>query len=119
METNTNRRINKLNNLFQREIGAIIFRIIPQFEKKELLNITKVEISKDLEYANVFLSVYPEKYEKEAIKEIKKNLPEIRSILAKRLKLFKIPKINFKIDEGEKNLENIIQIERSLKNKNY
>ena len=116
----TNRRLDRLNNLFQKEISAIIFRVIPQFEKKELLNITKVEISKDLKYANVFLSVHPEKYEKDAIQELKKNLPEIRTLLAKRLKIFKMPKINFKVDEGEKNLEKIIQIEKMLKNnKNY
>lgn len=64
-------------------------------------SITSVEVSKDLRYANIYISVFGEAAERQASLEgLKKAHGFIRGELAKRIRLRYTPEITFKLDES-------------------
>ncbi|AYO30511.1 30S ribosome-binding factor RbfA [Biomaibacter acetigenes] len=66
-----------------------------------LISVTKVEMTKDLRHAKIFLSIYGEESEKQKVFEGLKNAEGfIRKELAHRVRMKFIPEISFKIDES-------------------
>jgi ribosome-binding factor A len=88
-------RIQKINSLLKKEISQIILREL-NFSKKTFVTVVSVEVSKDLQIANVFISVFPEEEEKKAMQDLEKNIYHIQKILDKKLKMKPVPKIVFK-----------------------
>lgn len=94
-----------LNSLLRREIGQIISKEVDF--GKVLVTITGVRVSKDFSQAKVLITVFPEKEERNALFELQENIFHLQKILNKRLKMKKVPKISFEIDQGMKNLYKI------------
>jgi ribosome-binding factor A len=88
-------RIQKINSLLKKEISQIILREL-NFSEKTFVTVVSVEVSKDLQIANVFISVFPEEEEKKAMQDLQKNIYHIQKILDKKLKMKPVPKIVFK-----------------------
>lgn len=66
-----------------------------------LISVTKVEVTKDLRHAKIFLSIYGEESEKQKVFEGLKNAEGfIRKELAHRVRMKFIPEISFKMDES-------------------
>lgn len=115
-------RIEKINKLLQEEISQILLKEI-EFEKV-MVTITRVNVSPDLETAKVLITVMPleslafkpqsefniEEREKKVITVLKRNINDIQKIIKKRLEMKPVPKINFEIDRGMKNLYRIDEI---------
>lgn len=75
------------------------------------VSITAVEVSKDLRYANIFISVYGEPAEqKVSIEVLKKAQGFIRSELGKRIRLRYTPEITFKLDQSIKQGVHLIKL---------
>ena len=100
-------------------LESYIKKELSMFLKKELyledgvfISVTKVFIDDSVERAQIFVSVFPEKFSTETFKELKLLQKDARKFLAKRIKRHKIPQITFILD---KNLDSESHIEKLLK----
>jgi len=82
------------------------------------VSITSVEVSKDLRYANIYISVFGEKAEQKASLEALKNASGfIRSELARRIRLRYTPEIVFKLDESIERGSRLIALMNEVRDK--
>lgn len=92
-------RIDKVNELIKQEVGKIIL-LEADLPNSIMVTVMKAETSKDLRYADVFVSVFPFEKKEEVIKILEENIYFMQKILNKRLFMKPLPKIRFKIDES-------------------
>jgi ribosome-binding factor A len=95
----------KLDSILQKEISRAILKEIDN--KEFLITVTKVKTSSDLSKSEVFLTIFPDHKEKEALGLLNKNVVQIQKVINKRVKVKYVPMIVFKIDKGAKNLYKI------------
>lgn len=87
------------------EIKRVVSQIINNELKDPrvcgLISVTKVELTKDLRFAKIFLSIYGEEPEKNKVFEGIKNAEGfIRKELGHRIRLKFIPEISIRLDES-------------------
>jgi tRNA pseudouridine55 synthase len=108
-------RAEKVSDLLKKEISLIITNEIKD-PRLQNINITAVKVSDDIGIATVFYSIIGESIHKSDSKIddriLKKFSGMIRSNLAKKIKIRRIPKIIFRFDESIEYSENI---EKALK----
>ena len=93
-------RAHRLAEEMKKEISQI-FREEIKDPRVGFASITRVEVSSDLRYARVFVSVLGSTEERrQAITAIKKAGGFIRSELARRIRLRYMPELNFHLDES-------------------
>ena len=110
-------RHQRVESLIQSELNKLILK---ELEFPGLLvTITSVEAQKDLDYANVNISVLPSEKSEGVIKILDKNRKHLQHLLLKTINIKPMPEIRFKIDYGiEKAAElekKFIEIEREGK----
>jgi len=64
------------------------------------MTVMRVEISKDLRLARIFISVFPEEKEKEVLNLLKKKKRALYNYLKLKSKLKFLPSLSFEIDKG-------------------
>ena len=111
-------RAEKVSDLLKKEISLIITNEIKD-PRLQNINITAVKVSDDIGIASVFYSIIGESIHKSDSKIddriLKKFSGMIRSNLAKKIKIRRIPKIVFRFDESIEYSENIEKLLRNLK----
>ena len=111
-------RAEKVSDLLKKEISLIITNEIKD-PRLQNINITAVKVSDDIGIASVFYSIIGESIHKSDSKiddrVLKKFSGMIRSNLAKKIKIRRIPKIIFRFDESIEYSENIEKLLRNLK----
>ena len=111
-------RAEKVSDLLKKEISLIITNEIKD-PRLQNINITAVKVSDDIGIAKVFYSIIGESIHKSDSKIddkiLKKFSGMIRSNLAKKIKIRRIPKILFRFDESIEYSENIEKLLRNLK----
>ena len=111
-------RAEKVSDLLKKEISLIITNEIKD-PRLQNINITAVKVSDDIGIATVFYSIIGESIHKSDSKIddkiLKKFSGMIRSNLAKKIKIRRIPKILFRFDESIEYSENIEKLLRNLK----
>lgn len=65
-----------------------------------MVSVTRVQTTKDLKYAKVFVSIFNSNNPKLALKAIAGASGHIRSIIASKVKIRNIPSLSFSLDEG-------------------
>ena len=116
-------RTDRLNSEFQREIYEVIQRKLKNAFITEMFSITKVDASKDLKHAKVFISIYSvnEQKKQTTYKAICDDAKKIRFELAKSMRLRTVPEISFVLDEtmayGDKMDKLFIQINKGNNDK--
>lgn len=103
-------RIKKINELLKRELGKIILKEI-DFPQGVLVTLTKVETSKDLALARVFISAIPEKETKPALQTLNRAVYFLQQKLNRRLLMRPVPRIEFCQD---KEMQRQVKIDRIL-----
>ena len=103
-------RIDKLNSQFLKEISNIIqFKI--DKTKIGFVTVSDVIISADLSYADVYVSIFLKGYkQKEAFEYLEKEKGLIRSELAHRIDIRKMPEIRLHLDDSLDRIERIEDI---------
>lgn len=82
------------------------------------VSITSVEVSKDLRYANVFVSVFGEPAQQKAsIEALQKAHGFIRGELGRRIRLRYTPEITFKLDQSISHGSRIIALMEEVREK--
>ena len=102
-------RILKVNKLIKQEVGKIILSEI-NFPADIMVTVVKVEASKDLRYADVFVSVLPFEKKEEVQEILKENIYFMQKILNKKLFMKPLPRIRFVIDESGEDVERIEEL---------
>ena len=99
-------RTDKLDSLLQKEISSII-----EFDLNNpeigFVTVSEVRVSPDLSKAKVYVSFFGKNYE---IAALKKSKGFIKSELAKRIKLRKIPDLEFVVDDTLQKVSRIEEI---------
>ncbi|WP_422445729.1 30S ribosome-binding factor RbfA [Thermoanaerobacterium sp. DL9XJH110] len=97
----------------KRAVSQIINKDLKDPRISGLISVTKVEVTRDLRHAKIFLSMYGDEITKNRVMEGIKNAEGfIRKELANRVQLKFLPEISFKIDNS---IEYGIYISKLLK----
>jgi len=89
------KRIPRVNQLIKKELSQIVLKEI-ELTKGDLVTVTKVEASLDLNQAKVFISSLPESHTERVLSILNRQIYFIQQKLNKRLKMKFIPKIEFR-----------------------
>ncbi|MBD3238802.1 MAG: hypothetical protein GF332_04155 [Candidatus Moranbacteria bacterium] len=96
------------------ELASIINQELDMQEM--FLTVTQAQISKDLKYLNVNISVMPEEKLPKALQILTKNVSLLAQKLAQKVKIKHIPRIKFLSDQGHDNMLQVQEILKKLKN---
>ncbi len=106
-----NRRIQRLNEQLKREITGILREEVRD-PRVGIATVTDVQATTDLDHARVYLSVPGDEDEKaQTMEGVGAAAPYIRSLLAQRLSIRRMPELHFELD---RTLEQAMRIERIL-----
>ncbi|MCD4745775.1 MAG: 30S ribosome-binding factor RbfA [Bacteroidales bacterium] len=102
-------RQNKISRLLQKELGLILQLENKNSFKGTLITVTKVNVTRDLSIAKVYLSLFATKDKEELLKNIRQKTKKIRYNLGLKLRnqLKAIPSLEFFIDDTLDYIENI------------
>ncbi|RLD45151.1 MAG: 30S ribosome-binding factor RbfA [Bacteroidetes bacterium] len=103
-------RQQKINKLLQKDLGVIF-----QLESRDILGtgamitVTKVNISRDLSVAHVYLSLFAVNDKEILLKQIQRKTSAFRNLLGKKIRhqLRVVPELLFEIDDSLDYIENI------------
>ena len=100
-------RNKRLQSIFQKEITDIIQNDVKD-PKLGFVTISDLEVSSDLSHAKVYVTFLGKDERNEAgLRVLNKAKGYIRSELAKRVKVYKVPELTFHIDESLKKAQKI------------
>jgi ribosome-binding factor A len=103
-------RVNKLDSILLREISMIISQEIND-PKLGFPTVTEVDVAPDLSTAKVYVSFLGKNYKKrDGIEALRRAKGHIKSELAKRIRIRKIPDLTFEVDDTLDKAERIEQI---------
>ncbi len=111
-------RTYKISDLLRKEISTIILKEIKD-PRLQNINITAVKVSDDIGIATVFYTLIGQSIKKEESninhQVLKKLSGMLRSKLAKKIKIRRVPRIIFKFDESIEYSQNIETLLKNLK----
>ncbi len=106
------KRTDRLNEQLKQEITLLV-RDEVRDPRVGLATITAVETSRELDHAKVYVTTVGDEEERAAVVQgLRSAAPFIRSQLAKRLKIRRVPELHFEIDRV---FEEASRIERLLR----
>ncbi len=94
-----NIKLKRYNSTFEKEISIILQNEIKDDDIK-FVSVTGVEITNDLSYAKVFITVFDKEKKDSTMKALNKAKGFIRTELAKRVEIRHTPEIRFVFDES-------------------
>ncbi|MBE7021410.1 MAG: 30S ribosome-binding factor RbfA [Ruminococcaceae bacterium] len=93
-------REEKINTELKKEL-SVILRDIKDPRVPSLISVMKTEVTKDLKFAKIYVSVMgSEEQKKEALKGLKSASPFLRREISRRLNLRITPELTFVIDDS-------------------
>lgn len=98
----TTRRVFRLNSLLKEVISEVLCKDLHHVAgMSELMTITSVEITADLHFAKVFVSLIGDQKAKEKTCALLNSMAgQIGHIASKKIRIRTFPKLQFYIDEG-------------------
>ena len=104
-------RIERVNNLIQREISELIQRQVKDPRLDTCLAVTEVVTSPDLKYAKVFVSCISGKQEEQkTLSALNKASGFLRTELARKLRLRRMPELSFHWDDSIEHGDHILRL---------
>ncbi len=113
MDAPTSRQ-NKVARLIQKDLSDMFQKFAHDWLPGIIISVPTVRISPDLEYAKVYLSIFPPEKGQEVLEQLNGIIKEIRYQLGQRVRnqLRKVPEITLFIDDS---LDYIDKIDNLLK----
>ena len=98
------RRVEKMAALIRREISQLIRKGIRNMNneimQQGIITITQVQVSNDLQYCKIFVSIFGEEFIKtEVLSGLEESTVFLQGELARRLQMRRAPEIVFKLDK--------------------
>jgi ribosome-binding factor A len=106
-------RLNRVNELIRTTVAEIIAREV-ELPLGNFVTVVKVDTTRDLRYARVFVSVFPEKKFGKTLELLRKSLYLIQGALNKKLHMKPLPRIEFVADKTEAEADKIEKILKEL-----
>lgn len=102
-------RQQKISRLIQKDIGEIFQKDGVTFSANTLITVTKVNVTRDLSIARVYLSLFSSQKKEDLIDKINKRKNEIRYKLGVKVRnqLRKVPELEFFEDDSLDYIDNI------------
>ncbi len=95
-------RIDRVRKAMIREVSSIIATELqdPRLEGR-IVSVTDVEMTSDLRYAKIFVSVLGDESSKESVMEaLLEKTPQVRSQVGRRIRLRYTPEVHFFMDDS-------------------
>ncbi len=90
------------------ELRTVIGRYIAsESNRTSLITVTRIQLSPDLKYATIFVTVFPTEKEKPALAFLKRNLGDLRTYVAKESRIARVPSLSVTLDQGERNRQRL------------
>lgn len=100
MNKNNNNRQGRIDEEYKREISNIINYNLKNPNVTGMISVTKVNVTNDLKFAKVSVSILNSKNIKETLSGLKKSSGFIRSELARKINLRNTPELIFELDDS-------------------
>ncbi|HEU4758728.1 MAG TPA: 30S ribosome-binding factor RbfA [Dehalococcoidia bacterium] len=114
----SSRRLQRLNVLFQQELADLIAFHLRDPRLAELVSITRVEVSADLQNAHVHVSVLGDEEAKAStMTALQAAAPFLRRQLSERLTIRRIPGLHFRLDESIEEAAHILELMKQVPEK--
>ena len=96
------RRIQKVSSLLKKELSLILNNDLDEpIISDNFISISKIEISSDLYYCKIYITISVEEEKKETIVDSLNNSKSfIRHKLTQRIQMRRIPELTFKLDKA-------------------
>lgn len=109
------RRLDRVADLLRAELSQLILREVRD-PRVQLTSVTDVEVTSDLSYATVRVSVLGDDEERrlEAVEGLRHASGFLRSQLARRLDLRTTPELRFQLDRGAEHSQRISDLLEGL-----
>lgn len=88
-----------------RKSAALFFE--QESNRKSLITVTRVLLSRDKKKASILFTVFPDTYEEQVLSFVTRNKRDFVSFLKSKYKVARLPLIDFQVDHGEKNRQKI------------
>jgi ribosome-binding factor A len=109
------RRIQRLNGLFREELSSLILTELNDPRLGTLISITRVDISPDLENADVFVSVMGDPDEKAAsMQALVHAAPFLRHELLPRVAIRRVPRLKFHLDQSIEEAAHVLELMKQV-----
>lgn len=108
-DTPRSRRLYQIDSLLQHELGALFVKFLEP-PLGTLVSISSIIVSHDLEVAEIKLSIIPFAERQKVFLAITGQLKELSRELNRRLRLYRVPKLNFVVDETEERADRLEQL---------
>ncbi|MFC1687890.1 30S ribosome-binding factor RbfA [Patescibacteria group bacterium] len=102
-------RMVRINELIKRQLSLIFVREL-DLPHESFVTVTDVKTTKDLSECTVFVGITPDDSSEEILDYLERRSKVFHRELNGKIRLRKIPKISFKLDETEKKATHIEQI---------
>lgn len=112
-EDSPRRRVEKLNSLVQREVSALIRRLV-DFPIGMMVTVVRTDVADDAETARIWLSVLPDERSQEALDILNRQIREVQRELNRKLVMKFVPKLIFRLDHTEAKASRITGVLDSL-----
>lgn len=109
-------RIRRVAEQMKKDLSLIINKQIKDPRVSAMTSITDVQLSRDLRYASIYVSIYGTESEKdETLQALVRASGYIRSEIGRRIRLRYTPEINFYLDNSIEYGAHIEKVLKSLK----
>lgn len=109
-------RLDSINKQIGKELSSIVSREI--ISEKYMITITYVKCSGDLSEAKVGISVLPKGYTGTALRELKKSTKDIVEKTRKRIKMKRLPHLQWEVDRTEREAQELDDTLEEVKKEN-
>ena len=113
-DTSASRRLQKLESLLRSEVGANLEREL-ELPPNTLLTITSVTVLPDLSQARLGVSILPVDRSQRIFKLLAAKAPNLQQLANRRLRLYRVPRLNFYLDSSLAEADHIDRLLDSLK----
>jgi ribosome-binding factor A len=104
-------RVEKVNSLLEHLLGRILLPFL--HDQKGIATIRKVEASKDLRWAKVWITIVNDDDDK-IMKTLKNNLYDIQGELNRMMEMKMVPRISFHLDTSGRYAQHINEIFKKI-----
>ena len=110
-------RIQRVNQLIKKELSQLILREV-NLPQNVLVTSTRVEVSRTLIQAKIYISVMPKEQSPQALDVLNSQIYDIQQLLNKRLKMRPVPRIIFIKEEKTQEAGRIEELLEKIHKKN-
>ena len=109
-------RARRVADQIKKEVSQIIGKELKDPRVKVLTSVTEVQVTRDLRYARIYVSIYgtPEEQE-ETCRVLTRAVGFFRSEIGRRIRLRYAPELTFELDRSMEYGEHIEQILKSIR----